>query len=136
MSFTSTTSRTNKTFKDIDLSFTKNPVTHDIGVKTNENAVKESVKNLILRNPFETPFHPEISCQAYNALFEQMSFLSEEILRNSIIQVLNKFEPRIQLNAVTITAYPEQHRYTATIDFTIIGNTKTTTVNISLDKIR
>lgn len=136
MSFTSTTSRTNRTFKDIDLSFKMNPVTHDVGVKTNENAIKQSVINLVLTRPFETPFHPEISCQAYNALFEQMSFLSEEILRNSIIQVLNKFEPRIQLNSVGITSYPEQHRYTATIDFTIIGNTKTTTVNVSLDKVR
>jgi phage baseplate assembly protein W len=136
MSFTSTISRTNKTFKDIDLSFEMNPITHDIGVKTNENAVRNSVSNLILSPPYSHPMHPEISCQAYNALFGQMTMITEEILRNSVIQVLNKFEPRIQLNSVTVTGVQESHRYDVTIAYTIIGTTKTTTVNISLDKVR
>jgi uncharacterized protein len=133
---TQTITTTTHTFKDIDLSFAMNPTTKDIGVKTNQNAVKNAVRNLVLGNNFEVPFHPEQGCQAAAMLFELATPITAEIIRTTVIQVLEKYEPRIQLNDVTVSISPDEHVYNVNIFFMVIGYTTPTTVSIVLERTR
>jgi phage baseplate assembly protein W len=87
----------NRVFSDLDMMFKAHPISGDIVKKYDENAVKQSIKNLVLTRPYESPFHPEISCQANNLLFELASPITAEIIKTTIIQVISKFEPRVSI---------------------------------------
>lgn len=133
---TQTINITTHKFKDIDLSFAMNPVTRDIAVKNDQNAVKNAVRNLVLGNNFEVPFHPEQGCQAAAMLFELATPITAEIIKLSVIQVLEKYEPRIQLNEVAVVSNPDAHSYSVSIVFTVIGYTTPQQVSIVLERTR
>ena len=59
-----------RNFSDIDLTFIANPVTGDLSKKYDENAVKQSIKNLVMTRNYERPFNSSIGSQIYNVLFE------------------------------------------------------------------
>ena len=116
--------------------FAANPITGDVSKKYDDNAVKQSVKNLIQMRPYESPFHPEISSQVNNLLFELPTPLTAELIRTSIIQVVTKFEPRINQFDVTVRDDSDNNAYYITVDFTIKGSDKAVTVNTLLYRSR
>lgn len=124
------------TFTDLDLNFGQNPITKDINILRDRNAVKNSMINLILTKPFETPFHPEISSQVNSILFELMSPITDEIVKATIIQVINKFEPRVSLYSVNVNGVADTNQYNISIVYNIIGNTTPLTLNLTLSNIR
>lgn len=134
MSITVTTN--NRVFRDLDLLFAANPITGDVSKKYDENAVKQSVKNLILMRPHESPFHPEISSQVNNLLFELPTPATAELIRTSVIQVLTKFEPRIDQFDVSVTDKSDNNAYLIVVYFTIRGSDKTITVSSLLYRSR
>ena len=71
-----TTKARTTTYIDLDLDFTRNPATNDVSFKKDEEAIKRSVRNLVLTNFGERKFHPEIGSDAYSYLFENMSPLT------------------------------------------------------------
>jgi hypothetical protein len=87
--------------KDLNLFFTRNPVTSDVSVVTDVQAIKRSVRNLVLLNPGEKPFHPEIGTGIRGALFENVTPPIRELIRNRIVEVLTIYEPRISVEEVT-----------------------------------
>lgn len=131
-----TVTQNNRVFRDLDLLFAANPITGDVSKKYDDNAVKQSVKNLIQMRPYESPFHPEISSQVNNLLFELPTPLTAELIRTSIIQVVTKFEPRINQFDVTVTDDSDNNAYYITVDFTIKGSDKAVTVNTLLYRSR
>jgi phage baseplate assembly protein W len=130
------TTKNNRVFSDLDLLFQANPITGDVVKKYDEDAVKRSVKHLILTKPYESPFHPEISCQANNLLFENATPITAELVKTSINQVLTKFEPRIQAFDVTVDDLSDQNAYSITVDFVVVGSDKTVSVNTLLHRTR
>ena len=93
---TNNSSRSVKTFSDLNLNFTRNPATGDVARLTDIEAVKRSVRNLILTNEFERPFHPEIGSSIRGLLFEiasdpDVSYQIEEDIEDA----LKLFEPRV-----------------------------------------
>lgn len=127
---------TNRVFKDLDLTFKANPITGDIVKKYDENAIKASIKNLVLMKPYEVPFHPEISCQANNMLFELGGPATAELVKTSIIQVITKFEPRISAFDVTVNDDIDNNAYNIVVDFVMKGSNKTVTVETMLYRTR
>ena len=89
-------------FADLDLNFTPHPVTGDVGFKKDENAVKQAVKNLVLTQNFERPFHSEIGSSLRSLLFEPATPMTKEILRKTISDTIINFEPRVELIGVDI----------------------------------
>ena len=89
-------------FADLDLNFTPHPVTGDVGFKKDENAVKQAVKNLVLTQNFERPFHSEIGSSLRSLLFEPATPMTKEILRKTISDTITNFEPRVDLIDVEI----------------------------------
>ena len=93
----SSSSRQSRKFKDIDLNFTRHPVSNDIGTLEDAIAIKRSVRNLIQTNYYERPFHPELGCGVRQLLFENYTPMTSIFLKRKIEEVLQNYEPRISL---------------------------------------
>ena len=91
-------------YKDLNLFFTPNPVSKDISKVTDVQAIKRSVRNLVLLNPGEKPFHPEIGTGIRGALFENFDPIQLSALRSRIEEVILKYEPRVILRSVDFGA--------------------------------
>ena len=93
--------QTTRKYKDLDLAFTKHPVRGDINKHIDEIAVINSIKNLILTNHYEKPFHPEVGSGVKALLFELMDGVTARILEKEIEQVIENFEPRVKIKKIT-----------------------------------
>ncbi len=128
--------RVNRIYSDLDLDFTRNPVTSDI-VKLNDvDSVKRSVKNLIQTNHYERPFHPEIGSDIRGLLFENMTPLTALNLERKVIEVLTNFEPRAKI--VNVVAQPQEdaNRYHIQISFYVVGISTPVVVETYLTRLR
>ncbi len=94
-------SRSTYLYKDLNLFFTPNPVTSDVSTVTDVQNIKRAVKHLVLLNPGEKPFHPEIGTGIRDALFENFSPPIREALRMRIENVIQTYEPRVTVQQVT-----------------------------------
>lgn len=110
-----------RSFKDISFSFTKNPVTGDVVVLKNEEAIKRSVKNLVLTKLGERLFGPYIGTNTTTYLFELTTTFSAEALIEEIEKVLSAYEPRITLNNIKIDVEDDSNEFNVTIDYLIVG---------------
>jgi phage baseplate assembly protein W len=111
-------------------------VTNDVNKLTDVEAVKRSVRNLINTNHYERGFHPEIGSDVRSMLFEPMTPLTALNLQRKVAEVLNNFEPRI--NLVQILANPDLDRnsYALKITFYVIGVPEPVTVETFLERLR
>ena len=91
-------SLTTYTYRDFSLFFTKNPVTGDISTLTDVADVKRSVRNLVLTNEFDRPFHPEIASHVRDLLFQPFTVITYNLLRDRIEKVIEIYEPRVNSN--------------------------------------
>jgi phage baseplate assembly protein W len=123
-------------FSDIDLSFEKNPVTKDIFAKYDDNAIKNSVKNLILTKHYERPFHSEIGSNVNNMLFEHATPAIVAIARQEIIDVINNFEPRVEIIDVEAKFNTDANEMFVRIVFRIRNTQRPITVELTLDRTR
>jgi uncharacterized protein len=123
-------------YSDIDLTFTRHPVTNDVTVSVDEQAIIRSVRNLILTNHFERPFHPEIGSNVRKMLFEPISPLTANYLQREIEDTIKNYEPRVALKQVLVQIEPDQNYYTALISFFIINKTEPTILNLVLQRLR
>ena len=114
--------RVNRIYSDLDLDFTRNPVTSDVVKLTDVEAVKRSVKNLIQTNHYERPFHPEIGSDVRAMLFEPMTPLTALNLQRKVAEVLNNFEPRINLQQVLASPDLDRNSYALKILFYVVGS--------------
>ena len=128
--------RVNRIYSDLDLDFTRNPVTSDIVKLQDVDAVKRSVKNLIQTNHYERPFHPEIGSDVRALLFENMTPLTALNLERKVIEVLTNFEPRAKI--VNVIAQPQEdaNRYHIQISFYVIGISTPIVVETYLTRLR
>jgi|TARA_Y100000389_G_C17209168_1_gene387633 phage baseplate assembly protein W len=133
---TNDSDRNAQTYKDINLSFARHPVTGDIAFLTNVEAVKRSVRNLINTNFYERPFHPEIGSDVRSVLFEPVSPPVANILQRNIEDVVNNFEPRAELIAVDVVPNIDANAYSATIKFYVVNSPTEVTVNVFLERLR
>lgn len=106
-------------YKDIDLSFRRNPVTKDILVAKNADAVKKAMRNLIMTNLYETPFNPDKGSSVRASLFENFTPMTSEFLKNKIIEMLDRYEPRILVEKVEAIQRDDNNALEITIHFRI-----------------
>ena len=87
-------------YKDLNLFFSPNPVTKDISKVTDVQAIKRSVRNLVLLNPGEKPFHPEVGTGVRASLFENFGPIELSALRTRIEETIKLYEPRVTVESV------------------------------------
>jgi len=110
-----------RAFKDISLSFTRHPVTNDVTVLKNEDAIKKSVTNLVRTNLSERFFNELIGSSTYTTLFELNNSYNSDDLREEIITLLRNFEPRIKLTNVYTESNPDSNGIFIQIEYDITG---------------
>ena len=110
-----------KTYRDLDLFFTRRSRDSDVNVLTNVTAVKRSVRNLILTNFYEKPFHPVIGSGVRDLLFEIVSPLTAIALAQSVEDVINNYEPRALLLGVDVIDNIDANAYDITVTFEVIN---------------
>jgi phage baseplate assembly protein W len=123
-------------YSDLDLDFIAHPTTKDVLVKTGADAIKRSVRNLILTNFYEKPFRPGIGSSAVKLLFDNMTPLVSNFLENAIAEVIQNYEPRVQLVNVTVEPDYDNNGYTARLDFIVLNRNEPLTTTIFLERVR
>ena len=113
--------RISRAFKDISLSFTPHPVTKDLPILKNENAIKASVRNLVQTIPTERFFNPVLGSEVRDSLFEFVDFGTASVIEEQILTTLNNFEPRIDNVSVDVFPKPNLNEFEVTVFFNIVG---------------
>ena len=113
--------RVSRSFKDISLSFEPHPITKDLPVLKNANAIRRSVRNLVQTIPGERFFNPILGSSVYDSLFDLMDFGTSNLIEQEIITTLRNFEPRVNNVRVRVSARPDQNNFDVTIFFDIVG---------------
>jgi len=125
-----------RTFSDLDLNFIPHPVTNDIVRRYDENAVKTSVKNLILTGNFERPFRSDIGTPIKHLLFQVWDSTLPLLLKRVIEDTITNFEPRVVLLNTTVQFSPDNNSLYVTITFRIVNTTNPIDVNVVLERTR
>ena len=126
-------------YKDLSLYFTPNPVSGDVTMVTDVQDIKRSVRNLIMTNRFEKPFHPEVASHVRDLLFERFTPITFNLLRNRIETVLANYEPRVSVTEVEIEDTGEAidgNELNVRIFFTLKNDPQIQSVDILLERVR
>ncbi len=124
-------------YSDFDLAFKPNPISGDLTLKTGVDAVKQSLKNLILTNFYERAFKPKLGSNIEKDLFEQFNRITALSMKNAIQNIVLIQEPRVSLISLTITQNIANNNEIDIKLIVMIKNSLTTaTINLTLDRIR
>jgi len=124
-------------YTDLDLFFGKKSVGSDISKVTDIQAVKRSIRNLVLLNAYEKPFHPEIAGGVREMLFELMTPITAQIIAKQIENVINNFEPRARLVGVRVQPDLDRNLYEVAIEFYVVNApTELVDMSVMLERLR
>ena len=124
-------------YTDLDLFFGKKSSDSDISKVTDIQAVKRSIRNLVLLNVYEKPFHPEISGGVREMLFELMTPITATIIAKKVEEVINNFEPRARLVAVRATPDLDRNSYELSVEFYVVNApTELVDLTVMLERLR
>lgn len=129
-------SLTTRHYKDIDLAFGCNPITGDVAKKADNNAIKQSLKNIIMTELYTSPFHPDFGSKLYRLLFEPFSTLTNVAIQMEIETSIANYEPRVKVLGVGITDNPEKNSISITIRYTTLNSTLPQTFTFAVYRAR
>ena len=134
---TNDSDRSVRKYSDLDLFFGKKSSNSDIQNITDIKAVKRSIRNLVLLNHYEKPFHPEIASGVRDMLFELMTPVTAQILARKVEDVINNYEPRARLVGVTAIPDLDRNAYEVSIEFYVVNQpTELVDLSIMLERLR
>lgn len=113
--------RISRSFKDISLSFDPHPITKDLPVLVNQQAIRRSIRNLVQTIPTERFFNPILGSDVRQSLFEFVDFGTASDIRDQILNTISNFEPRVNDVDVQVDPRPDENEFEITITFDIIG---------------
>ena len=110
-----------KRYSDLDLDFITHPVSGDISLKYDEEAVKRSIRNLVFMGRHEKPFHPEIRSEIRKLLFENFTPVIGFEIEREIEDIIRDHEPRARMDEVVVVQNDDKYTLDVTLRFTIVG---------------
>ena len=113
--------RISRSFKDITLSFVPHPVTNDLKVLKNEDAIRRSIRNIVQTIPTERFFNPLLGSDVYKSLFDFVDFGTASNIQAQIEIAVDNFEPRVNNVRVLVDPQPDLNEFEVTVFFDIIG---------------
>jgi uncharacterized protein len=126
----------NATFSDLNLGFDAHPLTGAVTRKIDRNAVKQSVKNLILTDFYERPFQPELGCGLRYHLFELFTPATKQSLETAMREVIENYEPRASILEVLVEDHPDENALSASIAFMIRNDQNPIVLDLILERVR
>ncbi len=128
--------RSQEFFSDFTRNLEQIPGRKDTSRVINENAVKESIRNLILTDRGERLMQPNIGCDIRGSLFENIDQSTMLILEQNIKSTIRTYEPRCNLRSVEVQANTETNELRVKIVFSVINTTTTSSLTIDLNRVR
>ena len=123
-------------FKDFDISMSKHPLTNDVGVKTDINAINQSIRNLLYTSYYERPFQPLVGSNLRTILFEPADTITRNDLKQAITSIIGNYEPRVTLENLIIVDESDKNAYRVTIVYKININQEPVELNVVLKRLR
>ena len=114
-------SRVSRSFKDISLSFEPHPVTKDLPILKDANAIIRSIRNLVETIPTERFFNPTLGSNVRSSLFDFVDYGTASVIQDQILVAIQNFEPRVQNTVVQVNPSPDSNEFEVIITFDIIG---------------
>lgn len=134
---TNLSDKSTRIYRDLDLFFKKKGTNSDVNKVEDIQAVKRSIRNLVLLNEHEKPFHPEIHSGVRDMLFENMTPVVSNILARKIEDVIVNFEPRARLQTVRAIPQFDKNAYEVSIEFFVVNApTELVDMSLMLERIR
>lgn len=128
--------RNTRQYSDLNLLFTTNQDTLDITKKYDDEAVKTSLKNLIQTKNYERPFHPEIGCQIFSLLFENFTPITKQVMKRTIFDVIEKFEPRVTVLDVKVRDRIDTNDISVELVYRLNNSDRPITLNTAISRVR
>jgi phage baseplate assembly protein W len=125
-----------RTFRDLDLNFTRHPATNDVATRIGDQAIIRSLRNLVNMANYDKPFHPEVGGVIRQLLFENVNAMTAQNIKTAVKDVINNFDPRVSLIDVVVQAQEDMNRYDVSISFYIVNQATPTTINVFLERVR
>ena len=113
--------RISQGFKDISMTFQSNPLTRDLIVLKNENAIARSVKNIVFTVPGEKPFNPTFGSRITDSLFENIDDITASQIETELRDSIGRFEPRVSITSLDVTANIDGNGFDVVLVYDIIG---------------
>jgi phage baseplate assembly protein W len=123
-------------FRDLDLDFIMNPSTKDVSRKIGVEAIKRSVRNLVLSNFYDRPFRSYLGSNAQKILFDNINPLTANFLSDAIREVIRNYEPRVTIKTINVQVSADNNGYVANITFTINNNDQPVQIQLFLERLR
>jgi phage baseplate assembly protein W len=123
-------------FSDLDLAFIAHPITGQLARKTNRDAVRQSVKSLILTDYFERPFKSDIGCSIRYYLFELFTPALKQQMENAIREVIKNYEPRAEIIDVLVEERQDLNALTVSVAFFILNDPEPVFLDVILERVR
>lgn len=123
-----------KSFRDTPIGFTKNPFTKDISTVSNEEAIKQSIKNIVLTSPGEKLFNYNFGSTVYNSLFEQLDPFLVDSIQTEILNTISNYEKRVEVTRIDCAADYDYNSIDVTLEYKIIGLPVIETITFALQR--
>lgn len=123
-------------YSDFRSDFAINPVSSDLARKTNEEAVKESIRNLLLTDKGERLFQPDIGSDLRTLLFEPLTPDTMLLIRQQVEDTINNYEPRANLIDVQVTGSLDNGSVEIAVVFNVINIERPISLSVTLTRVR
>lgn len=123
-------------YSDLNLDFMAHPTTGDVMKLTGDEAIKRSIRNLVLTNFYDRPFRSYIGSNAAKLLFENANALTANFLKDAIREVVGNYEPRVSIRDISVFVDNDNNGYIATIVYSVVNRLDPLTTVIFLERIR
>lgn len=123
-------------YRDVSLTFARNPVTNDVVAVTDAEAVKRSVKNLLFTIAGEVPFFPDFGSTLHRLLFEPVDAITVLNLDDSIRTCIEAYEPRVKIEALDIVPREDELGYDVSLTMVLVNLPQPVTLSVFLKRLR
>jgi len=127
---------TKEIYSDLDLAFIAHPVTGKVSRKTNREAVRQSVKSLVLTDFYERPFKSEIGCNIKRYMFELFSPPVKQQMQDTIRETIDNHEPRAKIIDVLVEERPDLNALTVSLAFYVLNDPDPVVLDVILERVR
>lgn len=126
----------NVIYSDFFSNMNLTPVRNDLAIYENEDSVKRALKNLILTDKGERFFNPIFGCDVRRLLFENLSEVTDQVMKDLIKTAVSNFEPRAEIIDVVVSSNPDNNSVYVSIVFSVINKSEPITLELILNRIR
>ena len=125
-----------ETYKDLDFTFKQNPNTNDVGIKRNNDSIKQSVLNILRPNHGERPFNFDFGANLRRYLFENMSNITAAQMSTSINTALRNYEPRLEVLNTNIQSKPQDNEVYITVTGRVLSSNEVLDITTTIERLR